>query len=343
MLLGVFYHTSLMYRDVGGWTFRDEQREQLFTYLASALHVFRMPAFFWIAGYFCAIALLRNTLWSYGKRRFWRLAVPLLVLWPTLNLAQEWVVALRHGESGWNVLTQGIALHHLWFLNSLMLYSLIAVLLLPLLRWLQRDVSAKPLALSLWTVVCLCALVSFAAWVVARALDPGYATVGFFGMRAEAFYYGSCFLIGLVSAVLPSCHRALLSCHPAWAVPAIVAAVWITPFIYSHQQFWVRELALLLRLGFVWLAVGSAINLSMALLRHTPRLTGYLADSSYTVYLAHFALVVGFGVWFSHFSWGAVPKFLLVCLLTISISLAVHFLLVRRYRFFRVVFGGSPR
>jgi glucan biosynthesis protein C len=342
MLLGVVFHAALMYRDMD-WVFRDGQTEQVFVHLADALHIFRMPAFFWIAGYFCATALLRNTLWNFAKRRFWRLAVPLIVLWPTLNFAQDWLVATNRGETGWGVLTQGIGIHHLWFINNLLLYSLLAVLLLPSLRWLQSRSFVRLQAMTWWTAVGLSAIVSFAAWAAVRALQPDYMRSGYFGTPAEAFFYGSCFFLGLISAALPSFHRALMSCHPAWAPIAVTAAVWLNSFVYSHELFWVRELSLLLKLGCVWLAVGATIRLSVALLRRAPRLTSHLAASSYTVYLAHLVLVVGFGVWFSHFNWCAVPKFFLVCLLSVSVSVAVHFLLVRRYRFFRVIFGGGPR
>lgn len=60
MMLGVVLHTANIYSTQGGWLVWDTERNGFFDVLTELIHVFRMPAFFWISGYFCALTFQRS-------------------------------------------------------------------------------------------------------------------------------------------------------------------------------------------------------------------------------------------------------------------------------------------
>jgi len=77
MSLGVLLHTANIYQP-GILARLDVEEHWLFGALSNAIHVFRMPAFFWVAGYFCAMTLARSGPSGLLESRLPRLIVPLL-------------------------------------------------------------------------------------------------------------------------------------------------------------------------------------------------------------------------------------------------------------------------
>ena len=65
-----------------------------FDWLVTAIHLFRMSAFFWISGLFAALSLDRTVSADFFKRRFQRLVYPMVATMLTFNLLQQ--VVLDH-------------------------------------------------------------------------------------------------------------------------------------------------------------------------------------------------------------------------------------------------------
>ncbi len=128
MLLGIPYHVALSYRPGQQWIVRSDEGVAGFAQLAEFIHLFRMPAFFVIAGYFAAMLLTRREPYAWLKGRFTRLGIPFLAsivtLVPIMNLACEFSnlpydAALRsfvHNSSK----SGGYWVRHLWFIVVLL-------------------------------------------------------------------------------------------------------------------------------------------------------------------------------------------------------------------------------
>ena len=67
-------------------------------WLIQSIHLFRMPAFFWISGYFFALTMSRGDSRVVLGRRLFRLLVPAIATWLTFNVAQEWVIAVAQPQ-----------------------------------------------------------------------------------------------------------------------------------------------------------------------------------------------------------------------------------------------------
>jgi glucan biosynthesis protein C len=144
MALGVVLHTANVYAVHGKWEIHDSCTHPVFDLLAAVIRSFRMPAFFIIAGFFAQMTIDRHGAHSFLSQRAKRLMIPFVTTTLTLNLLQFWLQYRYHAAVtgiAWqdpSVLLQtffaGNWIQHLWFLNVLGVYCLIAVPASGLLR-----------------------------------------------------------------------------------------------------------------------------------------------------------------------------------------------------------------
>ncbi len=138
MLLGIPYHVALIYVLNNHWAFAiSSDSSPGLSYLAKALHAFRMPAFFVLAGYFAMMILERKGAGPWLRGRAVKLIVPfvaaILLLNPISLITQpdDGVLLLRTMGDHW--------IAHLWFLPALLCMSAFLALMksTPMLRWYQ--------------------------------------------------------------------------------------------------------------------------------------------------------------------------------------------------------------
>jgi peptidoglycan/LPS O-acetylase OafA/YrhL len=64
MFLGIYLHAVVAYSPSGGWPYKPAQLTTTLDWSVGLIHVFRMPVFYVMAGFFAALLLQR-----YGLRR----------------------------------------------------------------------------------------------------------------------------------------------------------------------------------------------------------------------------------------------------------------------------------
>jgi glucans biosynthesis protein C len=139
MLLGIPYHVALSYMVGRQWIVKSGEGVTGFIELARFISLFRMPAFYLIAGYFAAMLLARRepAVWLQG--RFRRLGIPfvtsIIVLVPVMNWFCEISnLPLQAAIDSWignSLKSGGYWVRHLWFIIVL-LYFCCAI------AWLAR-------------------------------------------------------------------------------------------------------------------------------------------------------------------------------------------------------------
>jgi glucan biosynthesis protein C len=137
MIVGIPYHVAMAYRANDVWIVNAREGDLFFTGMAAIIHLFRMPAFFVIAGYFAAVLLARRAPQEWLKNRLTRLGLPflacLLTFNPLLNLFCElsnfhlWG-ALASWEKN-SLVSGGYWVRHLWFIIVLLYLCTIAAAL----------------------------------------------------------------------------------------------------------------------------------------------------------------------------------------------------------------------
>ncbi len=339
MMLGVVLHASNIYSISDGWLVEDRERNQTFEAISNAIHVFRMPAFFWIAGFFCALTFEKNGAGGLVRKRLPRLFIPLFSTWITLNLAQELFKASITGQNMAGAVLDGIPLYHLWFLIDLMLFIGLAAALLPQLKRfvaLGKRLETVPF----WLMLPILALFSAAASVAARATGHAYDSVLGLTTLYRLATHLPFFAAGIYMYAHPGARLTFLRTPMLLVVATLPLAIYAGK--YTHGQgLLIGEFAVLIEAFMVWLSVAAVLRLFHDLVRRDTYVTRFLSDSAYSVYLFHHILVVMLGSALLDYQIGAWLKFSIVCGTSLIVSALIHRLVISRNRVAHMLFNGK--
>lgn len=156
MLLGIPYHSALAFQ-MGGWIVATHHHSPVLDYVAEAIHLFRMPAFFMVAGYFAALSLTKYPPGGWFRARLTRLGIPflasLITIIPLLNIGCELSnFAPADALESWRHLSLtsgGYWVRHLWFI--IVLLYLCGATALATRVWPRLRAAALPEHIDRWT------------------------------------------------------------------------------------------------------------------------------------------------------------------------------------------------
>lgn len=320
------------------------------------VHVFRLPLFFAMSGFFLTLLLSRKGLRSTARNRTLRIVVPLavglVVLIPLMTLASQATGIATRGDG---LVPQGNPFtfepSFLWFLWYLLILDGAAVALYTLapslLRGAGRAMSsaianppwgiaalAVPTALLLWPQV---------SWTAASqpstfAPDPSalayYAL--FFGLGATL-----CAHRDLVGAANRNAWR-WAACAVAATAPAGVLFTLHNSPAYSSRPA-VHGVALLVYAVATWASLLALVGIANRYLNRPRPALRYLADSSYWIYLSHMPAMVLIVALVTVTTLGTTTQFGIVMVCSLAASLITYPLFVRYTMIGRVLNGPRER
>jgi glucan biosynthesis protein C len=307
MFLGIYLHGVAAYSPNGGWPWKQTELTRTLDWSIGIIHVFRMPIFYAMAGFFTALLIARYGFSRAAWNRFMRILVPFvvgwLVIWP--------IVMLEAGTGYYNF---GIALEgfatgrvfayahplHLWFLEYLILLYLLAAIALALMP-LVLSSKARQAALqafgailrSPWAPLAL-AVPSFAAqllmpnpWIE----DPPGFVPAFRIVAVYAIPFAFGWLLFLNTDLL----EVLIRRAWLYAALAVVASV---AYRYSYEAPVDRAVKFYLIRAVhsldMWLLILGITGLFLRYLGGHSPYRRYLCDSSYFLYIAHVPVILAF-------------------------------------------------
>ncbi|MCW9015403.1 MAG: acyltransferase family protein, partial [Kangiellaceae bacterium] len=150
MLLGIIYHVANSFHtEAHKWIVKDITANSFVDAFLVYSHIFRMPLFFIIAGFFCALVIRRKGKGAMIKNRLKRIGLPFLIFgilfipaWMALvyysyiyvEPRTEFVAAIMQGaNSNQPPSLLELPIGHLWFLYYLLFFYLIYALVQPAL------------------------------------------------------------------------------------------------------------------------------------------------------------------------------------------------------------------
>ncbi len=339
MMLGVVLHTANIYSTQGGWLVWDTERNGFFDVLTELIHVFRMPAFFWISGYFCALTFQRSGSQGLLRKRLPRLALPLVATWLTLNVGQELLMAAMRGEDASKALLDGVPLFHLWFLVDLLVYIALAALLLPRVRSFLR-LSERLEKLPLPGMLLILVGLNMTFSIAARATGMAYENV--FGLTSlyRLATYAPFFIVGIFMYTHASARETFLKMPIVLIIPALPLAVVGSRYTHGHGAL-VGEAALALEYLMIWISVAAILRIFHAVFRRESRMTRFLSDAAYSIFLFHHIIVAALGMALLNQPLGAWTKFIIVASVSLGLSALIHVTVVRRNRAARLLYNGK--
>lgn len=357
MLLGVVLHSARPY-DSSSWRVKNPDLAPAFDVLVGVVHLFRMPAFFVIAGFFAMFLVQRRPTGVFLRERMQRVLVPLMVMLVSVNLLQLWFLSgYRGGIEGFidsvllPAVLDGNLASHLWFLAALCVYFALAALSAPWLRNLTMP-SPGP-ATDAWRVALVVA-------ISAAVLAPlAVAVLGKLTAVWSSWSWFDAYLLGLVRVsvileylpffavgVLLGVDMRLLDRFArvdAWVLVLGATAAMAVYLAAGHEQTAWRALFIVAQSLLAWMAVRVVFAAFRRYADRPSRVFAYLSDASYSVYLFHHIVVIVTATWL--LGWQADPwlKFTVVLTTASVVPLLVYHLLIRRYPTLRYLFNGAIR
>jgi len=357
MLLGLVLHAGVSYMatpptgDV--WPFRDASTSSLLDLLVFYIHVFRMPIFFVIAGFFAALLYLRRGAGGLARNRIARVALPFAVGWvvllPLTAAGFAFAVATQETSlaAGWQAAVQHIVTLafledttvHLWFLYYLLMLYGVVLLGGPLLLKLPPAVRERTTA-------------AFAAALRSRWRPLIFAVptaVSLLGMEAGLLQTSNSFipdpktfaayLVFFAFGWLLYERRDELASFQDYAWTQVIVATLLVPVnvgavtraAAATPEFDLAAHVTAATTGsiMVWLLVFGVTGLFLRYLDHPSPRVRYLVDSSYWLYLVHLPFTIWLPGAFSRVALPALVKFSLVLLVMTPILLLSYDWLVR--------------
>ena len=357
MLLGLVLHASVSYvpelPEGVAWPYVDARTSPVFDWLIVFIHVFRMPVFFTVAGFFAAFLVATRGIRAFLRHRWSRIGVPFLVGWLLLAPATLGAVIyaqrfsavepppLVTGGAADVIFAEGL-LMHLWFLYHLLLFCAGAALVLPLVRRIPEPVRARFLdrfgrsvhrgGLALLVAAGAAALYGMRSWTIdyAGGILPQATVLATYGLF---FLFG--WLLFKRREVLQSFVR------PAWRYFAAGVVCFLAHRYFVNTGCGPAERfcdpapsgahlgAVLFLAAAIWFLVYGFLGLFLRYMERPNDHWRYLADASYWMYLVHPPLVMVLPTLFADWAVPAGIKFGLVLAAAAALTLATYHYLVR--------------
>ncbi len=319
------------------------------------IHLFRLPLFFAMSGFFLVFALRRKGLRATTGGRTVRIAVPLAIglvtLVPlTLFVGQRTGIALTpEGAPGGRPFD--FELNFLWFLWYLLIIDAIGVavhLAWPRALHLAGGAFRTLIAHPLGGILLLAAPTALALWP-AGEWAPAAKTDSFVPEPGALAYYGLFFALGATICV----HRELLgeisrdawrwsACAVAATLPAGLLFALHNSAAYGSRPL-VHVAALLLYAIAAWTTSIAFVGLFHRHLNLPRPALRYVSDSAYWIYLSHLPAMVLLVAVASATALAAGPQLVLIVSGSLVFSLATYAALVRHTPIGLVLNGTSER
>ena len=353
MLLGLVLHSARPY-DSNTWRVNNPEVWPVLDQLVWSVHLFRMPAFFVVAGFFAMYLIRRRPTNLFVAERARRTLIPLTVTLVTLNVLQAWFISrVTNGETKpffsevllpafWS----GGVVSHLWFLACLAVYFAATAAAAPWLRALGSrgvEVSARRATLILFALVLGAATFRVGVAVVDKLTSPWLHQM-IFGLITPftVLRYLPFFAIGVVLCAYPVLLQRFARFTP-WVV--VVAAVGAAGLYVSAGESGIawRAVQLFSRALLIWMVIRSLFALFQRFANGPSPVIRYLSEASYSVYLFHHIVVIVVATMLIPSLLPVPAKMAMVMLSAAAVSLAVYHFAIRRSPLLAYLFNGAVR
>jgi fucose 4-O-acetylase-like acetyltransferase len=368
LLLGVVLHSAAAFLENFPIPMWQDQPSTVAAVMYYVIHMFRMSAFFLIAGFFARVLVERRGVKAFVKDRAKRVAVPLFLFGPfvILFISVGFALgALTHGLDYLMSLTQtpppaaapaaaptpvsgggGLNTAHLWFLYYLLIFYALSLAVRALVLAVDRrgvlTAAADRLVAFLlsgpWGPVVIALPIAGFLWQLPR-WNEWIGLPAPFTLRPDAtalIGYGIAFGLGwLVNRQVDR----LLALSRTWLlylVLAIALTVYCLVTVGTTPRWSGPNLAGLDRMLYtaayvvgLWCWIFAFVGVAVRFLSKPSPVTRYLADASYWIYLMHMGTIGFFLMVLKPYDWHWSIKFAIMVGGSMPILLVTYHYLVR--------------
>ncbi|TGK05060.1 acyltransferase [Leptospira semungkisensis] len=366
LLLGLAFHVAIVYAAVIIYPLRNQDRSIAFDVFGEWVHIFRMPLFFVLSGYFTERTFLSKTLSEFLRLRGLRIILPLIPGIILFAPMQYYVNALQEGYTGnyfrflWEeFLLKNPAPSHLWFILYLAMYTGVYLVtrpiflrirtwILPISRYGGENANEHPtrkweflLIVGIWSTIWTCCINYF------FLKDEKY-----FNIEPVQFFYdlsffvSGTFLLGRESILLKGKTDAVdISILGLLAVAFFFVFFKISeidPYwsYFGYAGIGIRILHIFLKCLGGWIWISFFIRLFQIFFHESNSLSKYLRESSLPVYLIHHPISLGIGFLVVETGLSIWTKFFLHLFLVYTATFGVYHFIIRGSNFWLTILGN---
>jgi peptidoglycan/LPS O-acetylase OafA/YrhL len=350
------------------WPFKDDMTTGVADYIVRFVHIFTLPTFFMLAGFFSAMLYLRRGPEEFTHNRAIRIALPFAVGWlvlhPFVTAGFRFATAAKGASlaEGWAAVQAALAdgslffpdsTIHLWFMYNLIFYYAVALALVPLIlcvpsAWRDRALAlfAFIIARPLLRLVVLVPITIVMLWTVGGSL---YASLSFIPNlllhSAYGLYFSFGWLLYLARDQIQGFSRF------AWTQTLLGMAIFVLAgpvlgLLFGGRLPPTMVVVTITILGglLVWMFFFGLTGLFLRYFNRPSPAVRYLVDASFWIYLIHFPLAVWLPALFLGIALPALIKILMVLSVTYVLAIVTYDLFVRSTIIGFVLSGGRrPR
>lgn len=349
MILGVFFHAALAYSSMlhSLWPSADSQQSPWMDIVFWFTHLFRMPVFFLIAGFFVALLVTRKGIRAMLANRAKRILLPFIIFLPLCTLGVIagilWAARnIQHKSPVLEMVAYALAnpgtpspppsMMHLWFLYYLMLFCVLVWILSYLnfnpLKNLINRLHPLVMVIIVPLVLALALFTLPSPFPAPESFLPQLWAIGFFGVFFAAGYF------------IFHAEQFLERCKPYW--PLLLALSLLAYILYylrlpdalsltaDTRSFSEKLIMALLQGCIAWwmtlvclIAGKYALNFRNSFLR-------FLSESSYWIYIAHLPVLFMVQYLLMDLDLSLVSKYTLSVSATLLVCVASYLMFVRR-------------
>ncbi len=341
MALGIVLHASLPYFNTYEIWPSDDGESLAIWVVFEFIHIWRMPLFFILGGFFGALVVQRRSWKWYRNQRWRRIGLPLIVFLPLIALVMPyiWLYGLQGSIKGGVEIESYFNPWHLWFLFHLLTFVIVMAIWNMSRQLFSKLIPSETIRI-VWQSSARTFLraiyfpVPFALGVILMiVLIPSGAEL--IGNPLASFTY---FLFGYGLFHRASLMKSIKHYWVAYIVTGSVGFIvylWIVPQVTDIYNSGGENAGL--GLLFIGLKVVCAVTFSLGLIGFAEQhLNTYnsrwrwLADSSYWVYLSHLPIVTFVTFLMFNISAPYEIKFLIAIFITCLLTLVTYRFFIRR-------------
>jgi len=338
MMLGVFYHSALVFRPNTTWAIHSDNTTQVAFFLTEIISSFRMEAFFIISGYFVLFTIKKYGPDIFIKVRIKRILIPLLTTALTLNVIQAF---LAKGDDWLEYYLNGGWISHLWFLWNLIFYFSIVYIIYKFFKkklyLILKIIDEKILKLPLLLVMFILPTFTIMLLVIGKILPT---TI--YGIHTNSILeYMPYFAFGMLLLRDEKLLKKFASIQPILSLLIALIAYALYYYFPKNEGNICLSIAFYFRFLSAWFGSAIAFYIFMNFFNKQSSLLYFLADASYTVYLFHQVLVVGFGLILIKLNIGGVFGLSLLIISVLIVSILIHTRFISKIKVLKFLYNGK--
>jgi surface polysaccharide O-acyltransferase-like enzyme len=351
----VILHAAVTYSGLGGWYYKENEQVDMFSTLFFAFYLtftqaYFMSLLFLVSGYFTQRSLLKKGAGKFIKGRLFRLGIPLLIYmafihpvairlaYPDLDIVEWFVADIKDLDFlGWT--------GPLWFVEALLIFTLIYVLIFKL--FIRREFKVK-LKITPLNVSLLIALITIVAFVFRLFYPMGtnFFNLQFSFFSAYMFMFAMGILVyasGLFEQITFRDGKRWLLVSLGLGIPSWFAIMFLGGPIEGNMSFeggmnWPAFFYALWESFFCVTFIIALVGLYKFRMNKGGKLQQFLSDNAFGVFVFHAPVLIGISMILKDMTLHPILKFFLVAAIAVPASFFVAWL-VRRARPLRKVFS----